>query len=45
MHYYQYADLQERETSWTVPALLHFIWLGSKIPLKYINNIKKVLLT
>ena len=42
MHYYEYADIDERETVWTVPPLLHFIWLGSNIPSQYTDNIKQV---
>jgi len=29
----------EPETSWSVPSVLHFIWLGDLIPDKYINNV------
>jgi len=35
---YSVADI-EPETSWAVPSVLHFIWLGDFIPEKYINNI------
>lgn len=30
----------ETETSYTVPQKIHFIWIGSVIPEKYVNNIK-----
>jgi len=37
---YNYSvDDIEPETSWTLPSVLHFIWLGDIIPEKYINNI------
>ena len=41
MHYYAYADILEKETSWKVPALIHFIWLGKSLPSKYVENIKR----
>ena len=30
---------KEPETSWTLPSRVHFIWIGSVIPDKYVNNI------
>ena len=36
---YNYSAESEPETSWTIPQVLHFIWLGEVIPEKYINNI------
>ena len=30
---------KEPETSWSIPAKAHFIWIGSVIPDKYVSNI------
>ena len=32
---------KEPETSWSLPTIAHFIWLGSMIKEKYVENINK----